>query len=82
MHADNVCLLSSSLQGLREMLLVVESFALSYHVQFNPEKSVLLLFNDQNGMPIEIDLIFMGQEVCTASDASVEHLGLSIGRSY
>jgi hypothetical protein len=77
-YADDVCLLSPSLQGLREMLLVVESFALSYYVQFNPEKSVLLLFNDQNGIPIAID--FMGQKVRTDSDACVKHLGLFIGR--
>ena len=44
----------------------------------NPEKSILLLFNNQNGIPLEID--FMGQKVRTTSDASIKYLGLSIGR--
>ena len=77
-YADNVCLLSPSLQGLREMLSVVECFALMYCVEFNPEKSVLLVFSHQNCISYKVD--FLGEQVTANNDTYTKHLGLYIGQ--
>ena len=77
-YADDVCLLSPSLQGLREMLSVVESLARMYCIQFNAEKSVLLVFDNQDRTPYTLKLF--GQMITSTDVVCTKHLGLYIGQ--
>ena len=44
-YADDVVLLAPSLDALREMVSICETYAAEYHLIFNPSKSKLMYFN-------------------------------------
>ena len=44
-YADDLAILSPSLQGLKHMVKICEQFAIEYHIRFNPKKSKLSCYN-------------------------------------
>ena len=44
-YADDITLLSPSVNGLKHMLKVCEQFSHDFDIEFNPGKSKMLLFN-------------------------------------
>ena len=44
-YADNVVLLAPSLDALRKMVSICETYAIEYHLLFNLSKSKLMYFN-------------------------------------
>ena len=79
-YADDVCLLSPSLLGIREMMNVVNNFARELRVQFNPEKSILIVFEEQGVTSRDIPSIQIAGQVISPRQGA-KHLGLQIGRN-
>ena len=74
-YADDVCLLSPTIFGLKQMLCTTESFADEFHLQFNPSKSLLVVHGPNP--PQLPKLAFMGKLI--PAESSAKHLGMRIG---
>ena len=71
-YADDVCLLSPTINGLKSMVKVCENYSQDYKVMFNGAKSQLLVFGSLKGnAPVQIDI--GGCTITSCSSAS--HLG-------
>jgi hypothetical protein len=73
-YADDICLLSPSVIGIKNMMKTVNSFASDFHVQFNPNKSTLIIFGHQSS---DATLKVSDHEVSAVPLA--KHLGVFIG---
>ena len=74
-YADDICLLSPSIEGLRQLNNVCEEFAVEYNVNFNGDKSQPIKFNPKKSTT-EINSNYVYVKGCkvTCTD-SVMHLG-------
>ena len=51
-YADDIALISPSFYSLKKMISICESYAIKYHITFNPIKSKLICFNvDPSDLP-------------------------------
>ena len=71
-YADDLMLLSPSVQGLRKMLKVCESYGQLYGVKYNPKKTVCMLFSKQHSKS-KPKMTLCGDELAWVD--SVKHLG-------
>ena len=65
-YADDLTLISPSLNSMKKMLSICERFANSYDVLFNSSKSVSLIFN---GKGEQAPLFLNGEEIPQQSNA-------------
>ena len=77
-YADDIVLISPSLQGLNEMLQVCENFAKTYHLTFNSEKTQFIVFRRK---PVEKPLSILFNQTIVREQQSVIHLGHMIYQS-
>ena len=73
-YADDVVLLAPSLDALREMVSICETYATEYHLLFNPSKSKLMYFNISHD---NLSVKLCGKEVLLVSHET--YLGNFIG---
>ena len=73
-YADDVTILSPSVEGVCKMLDICESFSVKYDLKFNVSKSKLLCFGQSPGKPV---IHFQG-EILSITD-NEKHLGHIIG---
>ena len=76
-YADDVTLLTPNRQGLIMLLNIANNFSKEYDVQFNPDKSRLLIFNNNNQDNSFANVLFNGKP--TEISNNELHLGNSIG---
>lgn len=74
-YADDIALLSPSLQGLRNMLKICETFSNQYKLTFNGLKSQFIVFRQKTKLT-QKRIIFCGSEI--HEQESVVHLGHTI----
>ncbi len=74
-YADDVVLLSPTVQGLKFMLKICNEFAKEFNVIFNSQKSKLIVC-DSNNVQTNISIHFMGLIECVKWD---KHLGNLFG---
>ena len=73
-YADDLCLLSPSVHGLRELLSVAERFAAANKITFNEAKSVCLYFKPKSGR-INPNALFSLNNKCIKKERSCKYLG-------
>ena len=73
-YADDVVLLAPSLDALREMVPICQTYATEYHLLFNPSKSKLMYFNISHE---NLSVKLCGKEVLLVSHET--YLGKFIG---
>ena len=71
-YADNIALVAPSIQCLKKMIIICESYAKSHSITFNPNKSKLLCFK-VDGTDV-IPQIYLNGEVIPDVDFD-KHLG-------
>ena len=69
--ADDITLVSPSIQGLNEMLQICELFAVEYHVTFNESKTVAIKFGSKS--QTDGHVVLHGNHIKWKQD--VKHLG-------
>jgi hypothetical protein len=74
-YADDVCLLSPSLDGLQKMIAVCENYSNDYKVTFNGAKSQLLKFGSNQNVSVDNEFVVIcGKKVhCMASAMHLGH---------
>ena len=72
MYADDVVLLAPSLDALREMLAICETYATEYHLLFNPSNSKLMYFNISHE---NLSVKLCDKEVLLVSQSHETYLG-------
>ena len=70
-YADDIALISPSIYGIKKMIAVCESYALEYHITFNPTKSKIICFNVD---PSECTPIYLNNQPITFVNSD-KHLG-------
>ena len=71
-YADDICLLSPTLRGLKSMVKIAENFSANFKVKFNGGKSQLLVFSTaRNFTPVDITV----EGTIVTSSRSALHLG-------
>ena len=75
-YADDVILLSPTVNGMKCMLQVCINYGKEYNVLFNPEKTKLIHIKNIKSNNI-INIIFMGKPITIVDNE--KHLGYSIG---
>ena len=77
-YADDVTILSTSVNGLQQMLNICKSFGEEYFMQFNEIKTVCICFDYESG---NLDIpVYLGSSKLNWCD-KVKHLGNYISRS-
>ena len=74
MHADDLVMMSPSVDGLYKLLHIFESFGLSHDVLFNNEKSTIMSFRAGNVKDAHLPWYTLNGEVLCDS-ACVKYLG-------
>ena len=55
-YADDISLLCPSITGLKQMLLLCETYAEEYNIRFNSSNSQLIQFTDMNNVKRDISI--------------------------
>ena len=74
-HADDICLLSSTTAGLRNMMQITEKFAAEHQVKLNPTKSKLIVCGSVKRLNLGT-LMFNGEVIEPVT--SVRYLGFEL----
>ena len=77
-YADDVALLSPTLQGLKHIIKICESYGIQYQVQFNPDKSKIMIFsNNRINNNINVKL----NDKCVEVVSNLKYLGFDLQNS-
>ena len=74
-YADDVALLAPTVSSMNLLLSICQQFSTDFNVQFNSNKSRLLMFG--NNIREDVNVTFMGSDILKVS--SEKHLGYMIG---
>jgi len=77
-YADDLVLLSPTVNGMKQMLTLCEQFSNEYLIRFNATKSKLLVYGANNNSPVKI--VFQGNVV--PQSIKEKHVGHTIGTTY
>ena len=81
-YADDVLLMSPSLNALKMLLSVCESYSRDYNIQFNAAKSKFLVFGSPQDVPAPASISMQNHKIeCVISEKHLGHIISSDGKT-